>query len=89
VCWIAKWTWRNSLRALWQASDPHEAAAADEAMNRAILTLWQTSLLRHGRPTVIDEVANGYPIRPYLPSGIASPLMAISKTSSPHSTRPE
>jgi phosphoenolpyruvate carboxylase len=35
------------------------AAVADEAMNRAILTLWQTSLLRHGRPTVIDEVANG------------------------------
>ena len=38
---------------------PYESTAADEAMNRAILTLWQTSLLRHGKPTVIDEVANG------------------------------
>src|SRR6266568_1485463 len=38
---------------------PAEAAAADEAMGRAILTLWQTSLLRRGRPSVIDEVANG------------------------------
>ena len=38
---------------------PAEAAAADNAMSRAILTLWQTSLLRRGRPTVIDEVANG------------------------------
>ena len=38
---------------------PAEAGAADTAMSRAILTLWQTSLLRRGRPTVIDEVANG------------------------------
>ena len=28
-------------------------------MSRAILTLWQTSLLRRGQPTVIDEVASG------------------------------
>src|SRR6185295_399345 len=32
---------------------------ADAAMSRAILTLWQTSLLRRGKPTVIDEVTNG------------------------------
>jgi len=38
---------------------PDETAAAFEAMSRAILTLWQTSPLRHSRPTVIDEVANG------------------------------
>jgi phosphoenolpyruvate carboxylase len=38
---------------------PGEAAAADEALTRAVLTLWQTSLLRQGRPTVVDEVANG------------------------------
>jgi phosphoenolpyruvate carboxylase len=38
---------------------PDESAAATEAMSRAILTLWQTSPLRHSRPTVIDEVANG------------------------------
>jgi phosphoenolpyruvate carboxylase len=36
-----------------------EAADLDEAMCRAVLTVWQTSLLRHDRPTVIDEVANG------------------------------
>ena len=36
-----------------------ESVAADKAMSRAILTLWQTSLLRRGRPTVVDEVANG------------------------------
>jgi phosphoenolpyruvate carboxylase len=38
---------------------PAEAAEADAAMSRAILTLWQTSLLRRGKPTVVDEVANG------------------------------
>src|SRR4051812_43621610 len=38
---------------------PDETAAAFEAISRAILTLWQTSLLRHSRPTVIDEVVNG------------------------------
>jgi phosphoenolpyruvate carboxylase len=38
---------------------PQEVAAVEEGMYRAILTLWQTSLLRRGRPTVIDEVANG------------------------------
>src|SRR5215475_13560815 len=38
---------------------PPEVASSTEAMSRAILTLWQTSLLRRGKPTVIDEVANG------------------------------
>jgi phosphoenolpyruvate carboxylase len=38
---------------------PREAAATDDALSRAILTLWQTSLLRRGRPTVVDEVSNG------------------------------
>jgi phosphoenolpyruvate carboxylase len=38
---------------------PREFAASDEALLRAVLTLWQTSLLRRGRPDVIDEVANG------------------------------
>jgi len=38
---------------------PQEAADVEEAMCRAVLTVWQTSLLRHDRPTVIDEVANG------------------------------
>src|SRR5438270_392300 len=38
---------------------PREVAASDEAILRAVLTLWQTSLIRHDRPTVADEVANG------------------------------
>ena len=38
---------------------PNEAAESDEALRRAILTLWQTSVLRHTRLAVIDEVANG------------------------------
>ncbi len=38
---------------------PQEEAALDEAMGRAVLTLWQTSLLRREKPTVVDEVANG------------------------------
>src|SRR5262245_14373945 len=36
-----------------------EAAATDDALSRAVLILWQTSLLRRGQPTVVDEVANG------------------------------
>src|SRR5262245_44989114 len=38
---------------------PSEAAADEEELCRAVLTLWQTSLLRHDRPSVLDEVANG------------------------------
>ena len=38
---------------------PDELSANDLAIARAVLTLWQTSLMRHERPTVIDEVANG------------------------------
>jgi phosphoenolpyruvate carboxylase len=38
---------------------PDEVAAADEALRRAILTLWQTNILRRSRLAVIDEVANG------------------------------
>jgi phosphoenolpyruvate carboxylase len=38
---------------------PDELAAADEALYRAVLTLWQTSLLRRDKPSVNDEVANG------------------------------
>ena len=37
---------------------PRECAVIEEDLRRAVLTLWQTSLLRHDRPSVIDEVAN-------------------------------
>jgi phosphoenolpyruvate carboxylase len=36
-----------------------ETAALEESLMRAVLTLWQTNLLRADRPTVIDEVTNG------------------------------
>jgi phosphoenolpyruvate carboxylase len=36
-----------------------EADACDEALRRAVLTLWQTNLLRRTKLTVLDEVENG------------------------------
>ncbi len=38
---------------------PREAAEQEEALRRAILTLWQTALLRRIKLTVMDEVTNG------------------------------
>src|SRR3954463_3740166 len=38
---------------------PAEAEASDEQLRRAVLTLWQTNLLRRTKLTVLDEVANG------------------------------
>src|SRR5579871_1537609 len=38
---------------------PAELAASDEQLRRAVLTLWQTNILRRTRLTVLDEVANG------------------------------
>ena len=38
---------------------PEELAANRRALRRAVLTLWQTSMLRGTRLRVIDEVANG------------------------------
>jgi len=38
---------------------PEEEAAGEEALRRAVLTLWQTNLLRSTHLTVLDEVANG------------------------------
>ncbi len=36
-----------------------EAAASEEALRRAVLTLWQTSILRRNKLAVVDEVTNG------------------------------
>jgi phosphoenolpyruvate carboxylase len=33
--------------------------ARNERLRQAVLTLWQTSMLRRNRLTVLDEVANG------------------------------
>src|SRR5215470_17042801 len=41
------------------AFTPEEAALGEEALRRAVLTLWQTSVLRATRLAVLDEVANG------------------------------
>jgi phosphoenolpyruvate carboxylase len=38
---------------------PEELSASDEQLRRAVLTLWQTNILRRTRLTVLDEVANG------------------------------
>ena len=38
---------------------PEETEANDEQLRRAVLTLWQTNLLRRTKLTVLDEVANG------------------------------
>src|SRR5690606_5683862 len=38
---------------------PEEQAANDAALRRAVLTLWQTRMLRPTRLSVIDEVNNG------------------------------
>ena len=38
---------------------PEEFAASDEQLRRAVLTLWQTNLLRRTKLNVLDEVANG------------------------------
>jgi phosphoenolpyruvate carboxylase len=36
-----------------------ESEASDEQLRRAVVTLWQTNLLRRTKLTVLDEVANG------------------------------
>ncbi|MBS0532050.1 MAG: phosphoenolpyruvate carboxylase [Proteobacteria bacterium] len=38
---------------------PDEFEASEEQLRRAVLTLWQTNLLRRTKLTVLDEVANG------------------------------
>jgi phosphoenolpyruvate carboxylase len=38
---------------------PDERDVSDEALRRAVLTLWQTNLLRRTKLTVLDEVTNG------------------------------
>ena len=42
-----------------QLLTPEELAASEDTLRRAVLTLWQTSILRRVKPTVADEVANG------------------------------
>ena len=57
------------------ALTPEEVALGEEALRRAVLTLWQTNLLRGTRLTVLDEVANGHLLlRLHLPARAAALL---------------
>ena len=38
---------------------PEEDKTREEALRAAILTLWQTSILRRSKPQVVDEINNG------------------------------
>jgi phosphoenolpyruvate carboxylase len=42
-----------------RAPTPEEQAVSEEELRRTVLTLWQTSMLRQTKLTVLDEVANG------------------------------
>ncbi|QID17137.1 phosphoenolpyruvate carboxylase [Nitrogeniibacter mangrovi] len=55
---------QNAIARLLDARDrmamtPEETEASDAALRRAVLTLWQTRMLRTAKLSVIDEVANG------------------------------
>jgi len=43
----------------WRLGDEAETQRSEDALRRAVLTLWRTSMLRQTRLKVIDEVANG------------------------------
>src|SRR6267142_728207 len=77
---------------------PDEVEASDEQLRRAVLTLWQTNLLRRTKLTVLDEVANGLSFydytflrevarpgnwRPSSPWGVGSAATATATRSSP------
>ena len=57
---------------------PEEAAASDESLRRAVLTLWQTSLLRRTKLHGARRGQNGaLLLRPHLPAGAAALLRAL------------
>src|SRR5262249_15796753 len=57
---IGRWRWRSYWRnAIAFGSPPDETAANEEALRSAVLTLWQTSMLRGSKLKVVDEIANG------------------------------
>src|SRR6266480_1192413 len=67
---------------------PEEKATTDEALRRAVLTLWQTNILRRTRLAVLDEVANGLAYYDYtflrelprLYAGLEDQLRSIDST---------
>ncbi len=67
---------------------PEESATTDEALRRAVLTLWQTNILRRTRLAVLDEVANGLAYYDYtflrelprLYAGLEDQLRSIDST---------
>ena len=44
---------------------PEESRANEEALQRAVLTLWQTRMLRMSKLSVLDEVENGFEFYDY------------------------
>ena len=65
-----------------------EERANEEALARAVLTLWQTSILRRTRLKVVDEVANGLSYYDYTFSASCHGSMRSSRISSPKLTLP-
>jgi phosphoenolpyruvate carboxylase len=68
-----------------------ELAENEQAIARAILTLWQTNLLRHTKLNVLDEVANGisyydytfFRALPRLYADLEDQLMALAPSDDP------
>ena len=68
---------------------PEEERDCDERLRRAVLTLWQTRIVRGTRLNVIDEVAERpVLLRLHLPARAAASLCARSRTRSPPPTPP-
>src|SRR5512139_2105975 len=71
---------------------PQELAANDEALRRAVLSLWQTRILRLEKLDVLDEVANGLsffeqtflPELPHLYAALEDELQRRYPGSQPH-----
>lgn len=74
---------------------PEEAKSNEQALRRAVLTLWQTSLIRRTRLNVIDEIMNGLAYYEYtflreLPRLYAQleDLLALPEPEGPHASLP-
>jgi phosphoenolpyruvate carboxylase len=65
---------------------PEEQEANDEALRRAVLTLWQTRMLRTEKLSVMDEVTNGLSYFDYTSCASCRASTPTSKTASPAAT---
>jgi phosphoenolpyruvate carboxylase len=67
---------------------PEELAANRRALRRNVLTLWQTSLVRHSRLRVLDEVANALAYYDHTFLAALPDSTPTSRTSSASTCRP-